>query len=550
MTLMLWLLRRRPVVLLVTALLVAAAAMRALHALPAVPAAVDWRRIAWLSMGVLRTTPDLKRTMRSRFPRSRLATGEQVLCSDGKLRYFQPLRVAMYRKMLNWIRRGAPTVKVYLCMESKEVWQQVFGFAPTGSDRSPGIWIEPAGARLYWRYDPGDTGPGYLGTTGIYGTPFTAGTWYRVRGVKAGANFKVYVNEVLVASVTVANPKTSGPAAIQFGGADVTIRNFTIYQGTWPPLTVSYADTTAGATTAYSYRVRAANTSVPWDSGYSAAASATTPTPVAPGLFTVAAATDTGIDLSWGDQNNDESGVKVERCTGAGCGNFTEIQTLPANAVTFNDTGLAPSTTYCYRARAYKSAANGWYTAYSPIACAVTISAHPTSLTATPLNSLKIRLDWTDNASDEGGYEVETLLWSGKWARTATVGADVHSYTDSVGIEPQKSYTYRVRAYRGTLKSPYSNEAAATTPAYVEGDHTCNYQVTVTASGPGSATVSPAGVACGAGCNAYCAGVQVTVTAVAGTGSSFTGWSGDCGGLAQSCTLNVDGDKSVGAGFQ
>lgn len=94
-------------------------------------AAVDWRRIAWLSMGVLRTTPDLKRTMRDRFPRSRLITGEQVLCSDGKLRYFQPLRVAMYRKMLDWIRRAAPMAKVYLCMESKEVWQQVFGFAPS-----------------------------------------------------------------------------------------------------------------------------------------------------------------------------------------------------------------------------------------------------------------------------------------------------------------------------------------------------------------------------------------------------------------------------------
>ena len=94
-------------------------------------AAVEWRRIAWISMGVLRTTPDLKRTMRERFPRSRLITGEQVLCPDGKLRYFQPLRVAMYRKMLDWIRRAAPTVRVYLCMESKEVWQQVFGFAPS-----------------------------------------------------------------------------------------------------------------------------------------------------------------------------------------------------------------------------------------------------------------------------------------------------------------------------------------------------------------------------------------------------------------------------------
>jgi spore photoproduct lyase len=94
-------------------------------------ATVDWQRIAWLSMGVLRNTLGLKRTMRDRFPRTRLLTGEQVLCPDGKLRYFQPLRVAMYRKMLGWIRRAAPTVKVYLCMESKEVWEQVLGFAPS-----------------------------------------------------------------------------------------------------------------------------------------------------------------------------------------------------------------------------------------------------------------------------------------------------------------------------------------------------------------------------------------------------------------------------------
>ena len=94
-------------------------------------ATIGWRRVAWLSLGVLRTTPGLKRTMRYRFPRSALLTGEQVLCPDGKLRYFQPLRIEMYRKMLGWIRPIAPTVKVYLCMESKEVWQQVFGYAPS-----------------------------------------------------------------------------------------------------------------------------------------------------------------------------------------------------------------------------------------------------------------------------------------------------------------------------------------------------------------------------------------------------------------------------------
>ncbi|HEY3303524.1 MAG TPA: radical SAM protein [Candidatus Binatia bacterium] len=94
-------------------------------------AAVDHRRIAWISLGVLRTTPGLKRVMRSRFPLSRLPTGEQILCPDGKLRYFQPLRVDIYRKMLRWIRAASPIVFVYLCMESKEVWEQVFGFAPS-----------------------------------------------------------------------------------------------------------------------------------------------------------------------------------------------------------------------------------------------------------------------------------------------------------------------------------------------------------------------------------------------------------------------------------
>jgi spore photoproduct lyase len=69
--------------------------------------------------------------MRERYPKSGLLAGEQVLCPDGKLRYFQPLRVEMYRKMVRWIRRAAPTVKIYLCMESRQVWEQVFGFAPS-----------------------------------------------------------------------------------------------------------------------------------------------------------------------------------------------------------------------------------------------------------------------------------------------------------------------------------------------------------------------------------------------------------------------------------
>ena len=106
-------------------------------------ATIDWRKLSWVSLGVLRQTPALKRTMRARFPDSRLLTGEQVLCPDGKWRYFQPLRVEIYRKMVRWIRRAAPTVKIYLCMESREVWEQVFGFAPT-CEKELGNQMAPA----------------------------------------------------------------------------------------------------------------------------------------------------------------------------------------------------------------------------------------------------------------------------------------------------------------------------------------------------------------------------------------------------------------------
>ena len=105
-------------------------------------ATVDWRRISWLSMGVLRNTPGLKRAMRDRLPRTRLLAAEQVPNPDGKLRYFQPLRIEMYRKMLGWIRGSAPTVKIYLCMESKHVWEQVFGYAPS-CEKELGAQLDP-----------------------------------------------------------------------------------------------------------------------------------------------------------------------------------------------------------------------------------------------------------------------------------------------------------------------------------------------------------------------------------------------------------------------
>jgi spore photoproduct lyase len=93
-------------------------------------AAVEPGSVAWISLGALRFTPHLRDLLKERFPKSKIPYGEFVPGHHGKLRYFRPIREEMYSKMLGWIRREAPGVFVYLCMESRIVWERSFGNAP------------------------------------------------------------------------------------------------------------------------------------------------------------------------------------------------------------------------------------------------------------------------------------------------------------------------------------------------------------------------------------------------------------------------------------
>ena len=67
------------------------------------------------------------------------------------------------------------------------------------------------------------------------------------------------------------------------------------------------------------------------------------------------------ISLTWVDNSTTEDGFNVQRCSGAGCTNFTEIATVGANVTAYVDTGLAPNTFYRYRVRAYSGALNSAY---------------------------------------------------------------------------------------------------------------------------------------------------------------------------------------------
>mgnify|MGYP006281864631 FL=1 len=89
---------------------------------------IDPSGIVWISLGSFRFMPDLKPIVQARFPASKMIYGEFIKGLDGKMRYFKPQRLALYRRLVGRIQRDAPQVTAYFCMEDDEAWQQAFGF--------------------------------------------------------------------------------------------------------------------------------------------------------------------------------------------------------------------------------------------------------------------------------------------------------------------------------------------------------------------------------------------------------------------------------------
>ena len=92
--------------------------------------AIPEDHIVWISLGTFRFMPGLKKIVQNRFPDSKIVYGEFITGADNKMRYFKPLRIAFYRKFVQWIRDLAPHVLLYYCMEDNEVWRKTIGYTP------------------------------------------------------------------------------------------------------------------------------------------------------------------------------------------------------------------------------------------------------------------------------------------------------------------------------------------------------------------------------------------------------------------------------------
>jgi len=213
----------------------------------------------------------------------------------------------------------------------------------------------------------------------------------------------------------------------------------------------------------YRYRVRAVN---------GAGASEFTPWAVmqvvgmAPAAPSQVSAADLGngseIRITWADNSADETGFEIQRETQSGS-QWKDAETLTASANQTSYTDLVSVGTYRYRVRAVNSAGASAYSPWATVTVAEVTPAAPTNVQAADQgNGWHLRVTWTDNSSNESGFQIERQKQEGGvWGRTFTiwVQANVSAYMDTVGAG---TYRYRVRAMNAYGASPFTPWTTAT----------------------------------------------------------------------------------------
>jgi hypothetical protein len=180
------------------------------------------------------------------------------------------------------------------------------------------------------------------------------------------------------------------------------------------------------------------------------------PVPEGPSGLAGTPVSSTSISLTWHDASDDETGFRVERKTS---GSYQEVETLAKDTTSWTDAGLTASTAYTYRVFAYNRRGD------SPASNTVTVTtlagppAAPSGLAATGISTTQINLAWTDNSSNETGFDVErSSNGTSSWSLQTTTGANAVSFSNT-GLPAGAKYYYRVRAKNAIGNSAYSNTA-------------------------------------------------------------------------------------------
>jgi hypothetical protein len=231
----------------------------------------------------------------------------------------------------------------------------------------------------------------------------------------------------------------------------------------------SYSATGLYAGTTYYLKVKAEGTSNTYDSAFTSAVTATTSSsaPNPPSGLSATTISSSQINLAWTDNSSDETGFEIKRATDSG---FTQnvVWIGGIQGTSYSNTGLSPSTTYYYKVRAEGATQDS---AYSSAVSATTsasgesIPNPPSGLSATAAASTRVDLTWTDNSSNETGFEIKRATDSGFTQNVVWIGNIQGTSYSNTGLSPSTTYYYKVRAEGTAGKSAYSSAVSVTTDA-------------------------------------------------------------------------------------
>jgi hypothetical protein len=109
-------------------------------------------------------------------------------------------------------------------------------------------------------------------------------------------------------------------------------------------------------------------------------------------------------------------------------------------------------------------AVNSPFTVVVTLRLAGSAPVAPSNLVAVAASKSQIDLTWTDNSSNETGFEIERSTIPGvNWTLVTTTAPNQRAFSNT-GLSPLTTYAYRVRAVNATGKSAPSATASARTP--------------------------------------------------------------------------------------
>ena len=164
--------------------------------------------------------------------------------------------------------------------------------------------------------------------------------------------------------------------------------------------------------------------------------------------------TSDSITLQW-DKNTSASGYELQKYDGS---KWVAIKTLTSNTDTsFTVTNLAPSTTYKFRLRAYKSFGSV-AKSYSEFT-ALNVTTRPyttTGLKCSSKTNVSINLQWDKNTS-ASGYELQKYDGS-NWVTIKTFTSNADTSFNVTGLKASTTFKFRLRAFKALTNAKSYSE--------------------------------------------------------------------------------------------